>query len=50
MVAGIGASARISAELQATLQQFPTIKKAVILTNQGNCFGDMSTQNACLKP
>jgi hypothetical protein len=50
LVAGIGASARISAELQATLKQFPTIKKAVILTNQGNCFGDMTTQNACLKP
>jgi hypothetical protein len=47
---GIGADARINAELQATLTQFSNIKKAVILTKAGDCFGDMSTQNSCLKP
>jgi hypothetical protein len=46
---GEGADARISAELQATLTQFPAIKKAVVLTKQGNCFGDLSGQNICLK-
>lgn len=46
---GIGADARIQAELQATLTQFASIKKAVILRKDGSCFGDMSTQNACLK-
>jgi hypothetical protein len=48
--AGVGADARINSELQATLTQFSTIKKAVILTKDGNCFGDMSGQNTCLKP
>lgn len=48
--AGIGADARISAELQATLTQFSNIKRAVILTKDGNCFGDGSGQNICLKP
>jgi hypothetical protein len=47
---GIGADARITAELQATLTQFPTITHAVILTKQGTCFGDLSTQNTCLLP
>lgn len=46
---GEGADARIGSELQATLAQFPTIKKAVILTKQGDCFGDLSGQNVCLK-
>lgn len=48
MLPGEGADARIGTELQATLTQFPTIKKAVILTKQGNCFGDLSGQNLCL--
>lgn len=47
---GIGADARINAELRATLTQFPTIKNPIILTKAGNCFGDMSTQNSCLQP
>ncbi len=46
---GIGADARIQAEINATLKQFPDVKKVVILTLDGNCFGDMSTQNLCLK-
>lgn len=46
---GEGADARIGMQLKATLTQFPTIKKAVILTKQGNCFGHPSGQNLCLK-
>ncbi len=49
-IPGIGTDARIGTELQATLKQFPTITKAVILNKQGNCLGDMSGQNLCLKP
>jgi hypothetical protein len=46
---GIGADARVLANLRATLLQFDTIKKVVILNVQGNCFGDQTTQNLCLK-
>ncbi|HEY1387404.1 MAG TPA: hypothetical protein VGF38_02580 [Ktedonobacterales bacterium] len=46
---GIGADARVLSNLQATLMQFATIKKVVILNVQGNCFGDQTTQNLCLK-
>lgn len=46
---GIGADARVLANLRATLLQFATIKKVVILNVQGNCFGDQTTQNLCLK-
>src|SRR5437764_7952741 len=37
---GIGADARVTAEINATLKQFPNIKKVVILTKDGHCFGD----------
>jgi hypothetical protein len=47
--AGIGTDARIQAEINATLKQFSTIKKVVILTVDGNCFGDQSGMNVCLK-
>ncbi len=46
---GIGADARVLAELRATLLQFATIKKVVVLNVQGHCFGDQSTQDLCLK-
>lgn len=46
---GEGADARVLAELRATLLQFPTIKKVVILDVQGHCFGDLSGQDLCLK-
>lgn len=47
---GIGDDARIGAELQATLLQFASVKAAVVLNKGGNCFGDLTTQNNCLKP
>jgi hypothetical protein len=46
---GIGADARIGAEVNATLKQFSDVKKVVILTLDGSCFGDESGQNLCLK-
>jgi len=46
---GIGADARVTAEINATLKQFPNIKKVVILTKDGHCFGDLSGKDFCLK-
>ena len=47
--AGIGADARIKAEIDKTLRQFSTIHKTVILTSTGHCFGDESGKDICLK-
>ena len=49
MSAGIGADARVTAEINATLKQFPNIKQVVILTKQGHCFGDGSGKDLCLR-
>ena len=46
---GIGADGRILAEINATLKQFSNIKNVVVLTQAGQCFGDESGQNMCLK-
>lgn len=46
---GIGADARVTAEINATLKQFSNIKKVVILTQDGHCFGDESGKDFCLK-
>lgn len=46
---GIGTDARIHTEIEKTLKQFPTIKKVVILTNEGHCFGDESGMDRCLQ-
>ena len=45
---GIGADARVKAEISATLKQFPNIKKVVILTKDGHCFADESGKDICL--
>ncbi|GAC1665071.1 MAG: hypothetical protein NVS9B9_26420 [Ktedonobacteraceae bacterium] len=47
--AGIGEDALAISEINATLKQFPTIKKVVILTKDGHCFGDGSGLDRCLK-
>ena len=47
--AGIGADARVTAEINATLKQFSNIKKVVILTKDGHCFGDGSGLDLCLR-
>lgn len=45
---GIGADARILAEIKTTLTQFSTIKNVVVLTKDGHCFGDESGLDRCL--
>src|SRR5438874_6647240 len=45
---GIGADARVKAEITATLTQFTNIKKVVILTKDGHCFADESGKDLCL--
>jgi len=47
--AGIGADARVTTEINATLKQFPNITKVVILTKDGHCFGDGSGMDLCLR-
>jgi hypothetical protein len=46
---GIGADARVRAEITATLRQFTNIKHVVILTRQGHCVGDESGRDQCLR-
>ena len=46
---GVGADARILAEINATLKQFSNIKKVVVLTQNGHCFAGVSGQDRCLK-
>ena len=45
---GIGADARMKAEINATLKQFANIKKVVILTMDDHCLGDESGKDLCL--
>jgi hypothetical protein len=45
---GIGTDARVTAEINATLKQFSNIKKVVILTKDGHCFGDGTGKDLCL--
>ncbi|HEY1390818.1 MAG TPA: GerMN domain-containing protein [Ktedonobacterales bacterium] len=46
---GIGADARIKAEVEKTLTQFSNITKVVILLQIGHCFGDESGADLCLQ-
>jgi hypothetical protein len=46
---GIGADARITAEITKALTQFSTITTVVILLRNGHCFGDESGLDRCLK-
>ena len=48
--AGIGADVRVTSEISATLKQFRRIKKVIILSKEGSCFGDESGMDTCLKP
>lgn len=47
--AGIGDDVRVKSSIESTLKQFSTVKSVIILTNKGDCFGDMSGENFCLK-
>lgn len=46
---GIGDDARITTAVSDTLKQFSSVDSVVILTRDGNCFGDQSGQNVCLQ-
>lgn len=46
---GVDADGRVKAEITATLEQFSSIKKVVILLQNGQCFGDESSANLCLR-
>ncbi|HIK15715.1 MAG TPA: GerMN domain-containing protein [Leptolyngbyaceae cyanobacterium M33_DOE_097] len=47
--AGIGDDARILSSLTATLKQFPNVRSVAILDRNGDCLGDMSGENRCLR-
>lgn len=49
LIPGEGTDARLKAEIDATLLQFATIKKVVILRQDGLCAFDLRTGNQCLK-
>lgn len=43
------ADGQMRAEINATLSQFPTIKKVVVLEDTGHCFADESGEDLCLR-
>ncbi|HEY9665510.1 MAG TPA: GerMN domain-containing protein [Coleofasciculaceae cyanobacterium] len=47
--AGTGDDGRQISSINATLKQFSTIKSVIILDRNGNCLGDQSGDNPCLK-
>ena len=47
--AGIGDDARVTSSINATLKQFRSVKSVIILTKEGDCLGDMSGENRCLR-
>ncbi|MGZ6318853.1 MAG: hypothetical protein ACXWQR_06130 [Ktedonobacterales bacterium] len=51
LLPGEGTGFRIGAEIDATLKQFPGVKRVVILNTSGNCWSgtDLTGQNMCLK-
>lgn len=46
---GVVADGQADSEIKSTLLQFETIKKVIILNQQGNCEFDLSGQNLCLQ-
>ena len=46
---GIGDDARIRSSLNATIKQFSPIASVMVLDKNGNCLGDQSGENLCLK-
>lgn len=46
---GEGTDARNLAQINATLLQFSTIKKVVVLNLAGHCYGDLSGMDRCLQ-
>jgi hypothetical protein len=50
MSGGIFDDVRVRSEITRTLTQFPSIKRVVILNKFGQCFGDLSGRDICLRP
>ncbi len=46
---GTGDDARMISALTATVKQFPSVLSVVLLAQRGNCLGDMSGENRCLR-
>jgi hypothetical protein len=46
---GIGDDARITTTVTKTLEQFSSVDSVTILTRDGNCFGDLSGRDRCLR-
>ena len=46
---GTGDDGRQKSSINATLKQFSTINSVIILDRNGNCLGDQSGENTCLK-
>ena len=46
---GIGDDARAKSAIEATLKQFASIQRVIILNADGSCFGDQSGENRCLR-
>jgi Sporulation and spore germination len=46
--AGVGQDARVLAEIQATLRQFPTVERVRLLARDGHCLFDLSGLDRCL--
>jgi len=46
---GTMSDARAQEEIKASLLQFPTVKKVVVLSKSGNCQFDLSGLNLCLQ-
>ena len=49
ITAGIGEDALITETSTQTLKQFSNINKVILLTKNGDCFGDLSGENRCLQ-
>ncbi|KKR05726.1 MAG: hypothetical protein UT34_C0002G0233 [candidate division WS6 bacterium GW2011_GWF2_39_15] len=46
---GVMSDSRLLTEVKTTLLQFSTIKKVIVLNKNGDCVGDLSGLNTCLK-
>jgi hypothetical protein len=47
--AGVGQDARTQAQIEATLRQFPTVRRVRLLTSDGHCLFDQSGLDLCLR-
>ncbi|MFN0073850.1 MAG: GerMN domain-containing protein [Chloroflexota bacterium] len=47
--AGIGQDARVWSQIDATLRQFPSIKRVRLINREGQCLIDMSGEDRCLR-